>query len=231
MIKTNIQLFFILIVLLSSTSYAQTTCFTVTPVSKARFHQLIEQDVPSFSPSLSVIDQLEQAQQQLGERLYLTEHTFELRDLNGHVLVQETQLEQGHEFIAYYPDEDLLYLKDWLGSDRIFELTTGEEHLEVPSSRRYSPRGQYRMTRYYNGQDVQWLIQANNNGQWRTLHEQLATPSAERHFYMIDQFSWLSEEQFVFRRWNTERYFLGSIHLSFHNTELNPFCSMMRGVN
>jgi len=77
------------------------------------------------------------------------------------------------EFVAYFPQEDVLFIVGEHYSPMICNLTTGEETEEVgdPEYRCYSPSKQYRFNGYYSGQRDVYFIQEKSGTQYKTIIE------------------------------------------------------------
>ena len=76
-------------------------------------------------------------------------------------------------FVAYYPQEDILFLLGTHYYPYIYNLTTGEKAGEVgdPEYREYSPSKRYRFNGYYSGQADFYFIQEKSEEKYKTIIE------------------------------------------------------------
>jgi len=132
---------------------------------------------------LEKITNLEQAKEMLKEQVKwgkIDEETYELvKDERGD-RVCEIMFRNGKtisydypdmEFVAYFPQEDVLFIAGEHSFPVICNLTTGEETDDVgdPEYRYYSPSKQYRFNGYYNGQAEVYFIQKKSGAQYKTI--------------------------------------------------------------
>jgi hypothetical protein len=163
----------------------ETLSFDIQPIDSVTYYAA-KANADVQTEELEKITDLKQAKEMLKGRVewgkYNDEYKF-LKDDRGE-LVYKIRFRTGEtisygddsdemEFVAYYPQEDILFLEGGHSSSMIYNLTTGEETHEVgdPDYRHYSPSKQYRFNGYYSGQIDVYFIQVKRGAQYKTVIE------------------------------------------------------------
>ncbi|MUK92080.1 hypothetical protein GNP80_06455 [Aliivibrio fischeri] len=203
---------FILLFLVLKSDFvcAKVPSYEINPITRSEFERKFQALNPYIQPKITSIKELDTTRDLLSEVLFLDDENFEIKDKNGNSLVKEDELEAMHEFIAYYPDENSIYLKDWMGMDKFISLETGIDRKENPKSRIYSPNNNHKISVYYNGGDSYWSVYRIINKQWIKMNERIVGESV---FYSIDQFYWLNDNEFIFTNLYRENQFYQGILL------------------
>lgn len=158
--------------------------FDILKIDSVKYFSL-KNSVNTKKIELEKIDDLKQAKEILKGRVIwgkTDEETYELlKDEQGD-MVFEILFRNGKiisydypevSFIAYFPQEDILFLEGEHSSSMIYNLTTGEETEDVgdPEYRCFSPSKQYRFNGYYSGQADVYFIQEKSGTQYKTIIE------------------------------------------------------------
>ncbi|MDR1199973.1 MAG: hypothetical protein LBK94_13355 [Prevotellaceae bacterium] len=158
--------------------------FDIEKIDSVKYFAL-KRNADSQKIALEKIDDLEQAKKMLTGRVIWGKYDDEaqkmVEDKQGKY-VYKIEFRDGKtisydypefEFIAYFPQEDVLFIAGEHYSPMICNLTTGEETDEVgdPENRCYSPSKQYRFNEYYSGQVDIYFIQEKSEEKYKTIIE------------------------------------------------------------
>ncbi|WP_260258676.1 hypothetical protein [Vibrio intestinalis] len=181
--------------------------FELTPIPASKFEYFLKLKKSYSQPLLNEIDDLNKVLELNPERLALKGELLVINNETNEQLAQIDLMYNG--FIAYYPDDRVLYFEGGHNSDVVISLDSGLELEEVPKNRIYSPNAGYRISSYYNGQAPSSLIQKNTNGIWQSVSH-LTESKLPYSFFMIDRFNWISETEFIFVNFEG-KFYLGEI--------------------
>lgn len=207
----KLQILFILLTCSIGFAQAEEFAAKTKQISVKTFTNQFKNLIPYEQPTLNKITDIKIATKALSGRFTLTSKQVEIKNSAGKSVFQHIYQEGPDTFIAYYPKENLIQLEDWMQGDWIISTETGDEYEEVPSARVYSPKGNLRMSSYYNTQETVWFIQKKNNEQWTKLKEITMDPSAYKNLDSVRQFFWVDNESFIFENGNTKQFYQGMI--------------------
>ncbi|TXR53717.1 hypothetical protein [Reinekea thalattae] len=176
-------------------------------ITEQKFNEMVTNLKPYEQPELVRITDVDEAIKALNGRFIFNDERFEILSTQGDPIYTHVYQEEPDTFVAYYPEDNLIYKKDWMESDYVISTVTGEFLGEVPSGRNYSPGYQYRMSAFYNGQEAEWFIQKKVSGHWVKLNGH----SDNYQLHTVRDFYWVDEHRFFFSQHYFEKYYLGTV--------------------
>ncbi len=91
----------------------------------------------------------------------------EINFRNGKTITSENSLLNDCGFMSYFPDEEIILLKNPAGGDVSISLKNGNEVFENPKYIKYSPSKSYRLNGYKNGEGIHtYFIQKKVNNEY-----------------------------------------------------------------
>ena len=188
-------------------SFAEVLGFDTNPITKAEFDSILKKKLNYPQPTLNEIDNFNRVLELFPKKLIISGDKLEIEDENNKLLTKVDLMFSG--FIAYYPDENVLYFESGHNSDLVISMDNGTEIYETPKNRIYSPNRDYRYSWFYNGQAPEAFIQIKINGSWKELSD-LSDVQDSSYFFLIRQFHWITNNKFIFINYRGTHY-LGSI--------------------
>ena len=203
--KYTIILLFL--VLKCNAAFAEVSGFEATPITMIEFDNILKEAKPYTQPVLNEIKNFDKVLELFPKRLIISEDELEIRDGNNKYLTSINLMYSG--FIAYYPDDNVLYFEGGHNTDVVISIDSGAEIYETPKNRIYSPNGDYRVSSFYNGQEPSSFIQIKTDSSWKELTNQ-EDNSDPYLFFMVRDFHWITDNKFIFINYNGT-FFSGSI--------------------